>query len=211
MSNLDSELQLLETLYSKQSEGSSVSQRELAGETGLSLGMTNALLKRFVERGWIKFTHLTGRSLSYILTPRGVEEILKRSVAYFTRAVRSASLYRERIDAFVHSLPERGISSVVLSGPGEFDFLFDYSCVRHGLQFYKNPQGVRLDSLLNTPSAVFVVAGFLSARDREVQRKDQAFCFPADAKASRVLLSRILFDIDEEDVTADLELGAGAP
>ena len=59
----DLELDLLETLYASHAEGLSPSQRDLAGAAGLSLGMTNALLKRFAERGWVKFSSLRGRHL----------------------------------------------------------------------------------------------------------------------------------------------------
>lgn len=199
----------METIYSKQGENAAVSQRELAGEAGLSLGMTNALLRRFAERGWIKLLRLSGKSLSYILTPGGVEEILRRSIAYFSRAARSASLYRDKIDDFVRGLAQRGFSTLVLSGPGEYDFLFDYSCVRHNLQFYKNPQGARLEGLLAEEDVVFVVAGFPGGREKEIKPVKNFFCFPENAKASRVLLSRILLDMDEEDIDTAVEKKAG--
>ncbi|HAP54853.1 MAG TPA: hypothetical protein DCQ16_02670 [Spirochaetaceae bacterium] len=200
----------METIYSKQGENAAVSQRELAGEAGLSLGMTNALLRRFAERGWIKLLRLSGKSLSYILTPGGMEEILRRSIAYFSRAARSASLYRDKIDDFVRSIAQRGFSTLVLSGLGEYDFLFDYSCVRHSLQFCKNPQGSRLEGLLAGEDVVFVVAGFSTGREKETKPAKNLFCFPHGAKASRVLLSRILFDIDEEDIESEAELGEKA-
>jgi DNA-binding MarR family transcriptional regulator len=184
-----------------------VSQRELAGEAGLSLGMTNALLKRFVERGWIKLMRLSGRSLSYILTPGGMEEILRRSIAFFSRAARSASLYRDKIDDFVKHIAQRGFTGLALSGAGEFDFLFDYSCIRHELQFFKNPQGAKLDTLLDREDVVFVVAGFPSGRDKEIKPVKSLFCFPEGAKASRILLSRILFDLDEDDALVDAKIG----
>jgi len=138
----------------------SPSQRELAGAAGLSLGMTNALLRRFVERGWVKLMHLSGRSLKYILTSEGVEEVLRRSISYFSRAVRSASLYREKIDAFVVRVASEGKKVLVLEGPAELDFLFDYSCVRHGIEFVKNPSGRRRADYAGRADAVFVMAKF---------------------------------------------------
>jgi hypothetical protein len=187
-----------------------VSQRELAGEAGLSLGMTNALLKRFAERGWVKLMRLSGRSLSYILTPGGMEEILRRSISYFSRAARSASLYRNKIEYFVKDIAQRGFTSLALSGAGEFDFLFDYSCMRHGVEFFKNPQGSKLDALLARKDVIFVVAGFPSGREKEIQPDKNLFCFPQGTRASRVLLSRILFDVNEEDTLIDAKLEAGS-
>lgn len=137
IADTDTELTLLETLYDSRTTGSSPSQRDLAGAAGLSLGMTNALLRRFAERGWVKFSHLTGRSLQYVLTPEGVAEVSHRAIAYFARAARNASMYRRHVDAFVADAKTRGFGALVLVGPAELDFLFDYSCERHGLAFLK--------------------------------------------------------------------------
>ena len=178
MNPKDTELQLLETIYSKQDVSGSLSQRSLAGAAGLSLGMTNALLKRFIERGWVKLMHLSGRSLRYILTSDGMEEVLRRSLSFFTRAVRSASLYRDKIDAFVLKLSKEGFDILVLEGPAELDFLFDYSCERHNLAFVKNPVEARREALLALPGAMFVDVG----TDHGV-----------GAAASRVHLADILF------------------
>lgn len=133
----DVEFNLLETLYASHAEGLSPSQRDLAGAAGLSLGMTNALLKCFAERGWVKFSQLRGRHLQYGLTPDGVAEVARRSVAFFARAARNASRYRSRIDHFVREARERGYRDLVLEGPAELDFLFEYSCLRHGIAFKK--------------------------------------------------------------------------
>ena len=54
---------------------------------------------------------------------------------------------------------------------------------------------------------VFVVAGFPGGREKEVKPAKDFFCFPEDARASRVLLSRILLDMDEEDIDTDIEAG----
>jgi len=169
MISKDNELQLLETIHSKKGDTQALSQRKLAGASGLSLGMTNALLKRFVERGWVKLMHLSGRSMSYILTSEGLEEVLLRSILYFSRAVRSASLYRDKIDAYVRNLAKSGFSTVVLEGPAELDFLFDYSCERHGLEFIKNPQGRRRETLFASARTMFVTARSFSVLDEDCE------------------------------------------
>ncbi|HWR11837.1 MAG TPA: winged helix-turn-helix transcriptional regulator [Rectinemataceae bacterium] len=201
MNPTDTELQLLETIYSKQGDQQSLSQRDLAGAAGLSLGMTNALLRRFIERGWVKLMHLSGRSLRYILTSNGMEEVLRRSLSYFTRAVRSASLYRDKIDAFVLRLSREGFDTLVLEGPAELDFLFDYSCERHGLAFLKNPAGAKRESLLRLPGAMFVAAKTFNGLEKYCGDQDEAdgagLDRAAGAGASRLHLADILFDCDE--------------
>ena len=196
MNPSDTELQLLETIYSKQGDSAALSQRDLAGAAGLSLGMTNALIRRFVERGWLKLTHLSGRSLKYILTSEGMEEVLRRSISYFSRAVRSASLYRDKIDAYVKGLAKSGFGTIVLEGPAELDFLFDYSCERHGLEFVKNPLGAKRETLLNLPGVMFVQATSFNSLEKECEEDSGTTASPG-ARASRIRLSNILFSCPE--------------
>lgn len=191
MSPSDTELQLLETIYSKQDGSGAISQRDLAGASGLSLGMTNALLRRFVERGWVKLMHLSGRSLKYILTTEGAEEVLHRSLSYFTRAVRSASLYRDKIDAYVLGLSKAGFETLVLEGPAELDFLFDYSCARHGLDFVKNPHRASRQVLLGSASTIFVIARPIVSHGDACE---ESTAVAGPASATQVLLADILFD-----------------
>ncbi len=56
MASNDTELSLIESLGEAQCTQARITQRELASRTGLSLGMTNALLRRFAEKGWVKLT-----------------------------------------------------------------------------------------------------------------------------------------------------------
>lgn len=135
-SEVDSELALLEGVYASVREGKeSVTQRGLAEDAGLSLGMTNLLLKRCVERGWIMIRRANARRLQYVLTGEGINEIARRTYRYFRRASRSVSLYRDLIEAFVMARKRAGCARVVLAGPSDLDFLLEYACERHGLLF----------------------------------------------------------------------------
>ena len=133
------ELQLLDSLYTAMEEGDTStlnSQRALARTSGLSLGLTNVLLKRFMDRGWVKLLHVRGSAIKYVLTPLGVQQIAIRTVDFFAHAMRNASLYRKKIDIFIEKVARRGYDAILFLGPEELDFLFDYACLRHGLQFY---------------------------------------------------------------------------
>jgi len=164
-----SELELLQTIYSNHPDDPKnvkpLSQRALAKRSGLSLGMTNALVRRFVERGWVKLLNASGRTLGYVLTPEGAEEIVLRSLRYFARAARSASLYRNKIEQFVLKAALDGFTTLVLEGPAELDFLFDYTCERHDLLFVKNPKGERREHLAADSRSIFVLADFAIDHD----------------------------------------------
>ncbi|HPG86689.1 MAG TPA: winged helix-turn-helix transcriptional regulator, partial [Spirochaetales bacterium] len=68
----DAELVILESIYSSQKRSRALTQRDLAEAAGLSLGMTNALVKRFSDKGWVLLKRLNSRNIQYALTPDGV-------------------------------------------------------------------------------------------------------------------------------------------
>lgn len=86
---LDDELRyrLLKVLH----EDPNVSQRELAELLGVSLGKTNYCLQALLERGLIKARNFknsrTKKSYAYLLTPKGVEEKARMTVAFLRRKV----------------------------------------------------------------------------------------------------------------------------
>lgn len=59
-------------------ENPDLTQRELAGKLGVSVGGLNYCLKALMEKGWVKmhsFTHSKNKfGYVYILTPRGIAE-----------------------------------------------------------------------------------------------------------------------------------------
>lgn len=53
------------------------SQRFLAQEVGLSLGLVNLWLKRLAESGYIRIENSGKRKMLYVVTPQGLEEKMK--------------------------------------------------------------------------------------------------------------------------------------
>ncbi len=70
------------------SQNEQISQRELAGLTGLSLGNVNLLIKKMVKTGLIKIERLTPHTLRYILTPKGLAEKSQKTYDYIINAVK---------------------------------------------------------------------------------------------------------------------------
>ncbi len=73
--------------------GGEQSQRRLASELGVALGLANAYLKRCVKKGLVKVRHAPARRYAYYLTPRGFAEksrltfeFMSHSFALFRRA-----------------------------------------------------------------------------------------------------------------------------
>jgi len=99
--------------------GDAGSQRKLASKQGVALGLTNAIIKRAVNKGLVKVSEAPARRFAYYLTPKGfsekarlVSEYLSISLNFFRRA-RS-----EYEDALVQC-HQSGWKRIVLVGSGE--------------------------------------------------------------------------------------------
>lgn len=154
----DTELSLLESIGEAESLVDHVTQRELAFRAGLSLGMTNSLLRRLAELGWVKLTRLSAKSMRYALTLEGVAEIARRTSRYFRGAARSANRYRSQIELFIVEAKRTGSTTLVLAGTSEFDFLVEYVCERHSIAFVKTADPERARSMGRRPGVVLLYA-----------------------------------------------------
>jgi DNA-binding MarR family transcriptional regulator len=134
MDSTEHELDLLEHIRLR---SDSIHQRDLARIVGLSLGMTNAILKRLAHKGWITIRKVNNRNIHYAVTPSGVEQITRRSYSYFKRTIKNIVYYREAIEAFVSDLAAQGYSSVLLVGQSDLDFIVEHVCGEHALSYRK--------------------------------------------------------------------------
>jgi len=96
-----------------------ISQRSVANELGIALGLVNAYLRRCVRKGLIKVGQIPRRRYAYYLTPKGFAEksrltarYLSQSFAFFRRArAECATLFTDTL--------AKGQRRFVLIGDGE--------------------------------------------------------------------------------------------
>lgn len=60
------------------------SQRHLASELGIALGLVNAYLKRCIKKGLVKASHAPARRYVYYLTPQGFAEKSRLTVEFLS-------------------------------------------------------------------------------------------------------------------------------
>lgn len=132
MSMEDAELDVLQNIYS---HAEHVPQRDLAKVSGLSLGMTNAIVKRLVAKGWLAIRKVNNRNIRYAVSPTGIEQISKRSYRFFKRTIRNIAYYREAIEAFIRGLKGLGFQEVVVVGASDLDFIVQHFCTVVGIGY----------------------------------------------------------------------------
>ena len=100
-----------------------LTQRQVSREVGLSLGMTNIVLKRLAKKGYLKMKGLNQRKIEYILTPEGFIEKAKKSYRYILKTIGQVSLLKQRIQELVLKEYARGKRKFLILGDGELEEL----------------------------------------------------------------------------------------
>lgn len=108
-------LQLLESL----SKNPSKTQRDIAKELGISLGLVNAFIKKLVNKGLFKIKTVPKKRMKYILTPKGIYEKTKLTYQYITYALHFYRETRLKIQTIYDEFSMQGKKRVFLVGAGE--------------------------------------------------------------------------------------------
>jgi DNA-binding MarR family transcriptional regulator len=141
MSNIElnteeKELEVLKYIYAN---ADNVHQRDLAKIVGLSLGMTNAILKRLAQKGFLKIRKVNNRNIKYIVSAQGIEAITRRSYQFFKRTIKSVVFYKETIESLIRDIKKEGYEGVLLIGRSDLDFLIEHVCTKYGMLYVKEP------------------------------------------------------------------------
>jgi predicted transcriptional regulator len=128
----DKELIILENIYSNNHQ---INQRSIARNANISLGMVNAILKRFFNKGWISIKKINNRTIHYAITPSGIKEIFRRSSSYFKRTIKNIASYKEKIEFLIIDVKTKKYDGIVLLGMSDLEFILEYLCHKHALSF----------------------------------------------------------------------------
>ena len=95
------------------------SQRHIAAELGIALGLVNAYLKRCVKKGWVKVNQAPARRYAYYLTPQGFAEKSRLTVDYLSDSFSFFRRAKADCVAVFAEAKERGFRRVVLAGKSD--------------------------------------------------------------------------------------------
>jgi DNA-binding MarR family transcriptional regulator len=95
------------------------SQRSLARDLGIALGLTNAYIKRCVKRGWIKASQAPPNRYAYYLTPKGFSEKGKLTARYLKSSFSFYRKARSELDELFELAIKSGHRRVALAGRSE--------------------------------------------------------------------------------------------
>jgi DNA-binding MarR family transcriptional regulator len=92
------------------------SQRKLASDLGIALGLVNAYLKRCVKKGLLKIGQAPARRYAYYLTPHGFAEKSRLTVEYLSSSFSFFRQAREDCSLVLEGARARGWNRIALMG-----------------------------------------------------------------------------------------------
>ena len=100
-------------------------QRSIAIKAGISLGMTNLIIKNLVNKGYVKVKQLNSRKIQYFLTAKGFSEKAKKSYDYTVRVVNEINRARLRMKGLIVEEIQKGSKSIVMAEDNEMADLLE--------------------------------------------------------------------------------------
>ena len=100
-------------------EKADITQRTLAQQMGVALGLTNAYLKRAMAKGLIKVRQAPARRYMYYLTPQGFAEMARLTREYLSDSFHVVRRVRGECDDLLRQAAARGWRRVVVVGASD--------------------------------------------------------------------------------------------
>jgi len=109
------------------------SQRKLASDLGIALGLVNAYLKRCVKKGLLKIGQVPPRRYAYYLTPHGFAEKSRLTVEYLSSSFSFFRRAREDCSAVLKAAHARGWNRIALIGVSDLAEIATICALEQGI------------------------------------------------------------------------------
>ena len=107
-------------LLSEVQQAPDATQRTLARQLGIALGLTNVMLKNLKTKGYVRITQASWQRWLYALTPAGFTRKIQLTVAYIHRVLDHYQQVRQTLREELEPLELNEESRVAILGTGEF-------------------------------------------------------------------------------------------
>ncbi len=119
------ELKVLEAI----AENERTTQRSLAAQLGIALGLANLYIRRLVRKGYIKAVSIPSNRVLYLITPKGLAEKTRLTFQYMEYSLRVYRRARAHLKSMLQPYAAGGQRRVAICGTGEAAELA-YLCLR---------------------------------------------------------------------------------
>jgi DNA-binding MarR family transcriptional regulator len=95
------------------------SQRALARELNISLGLVNSFIKRLALKGYVKATTIPRKRIKYILTPKGITEKTRLTYNYLQYSYQFYRSSRQKFRRLFADMESQGVRRIVFFGASD--------------------------------------------------------------------------------------------
>jgi predicted transcriptional regulator len=127
-----------------------VTQRSLAVELGIALGLTNSYLKKCIDKGLIKIKQVPANRYSYYLTPRGFSEKTRLTAKYFKTSFNFYRKAKEECSSILKNSIMQGKTKIILSDYSEFSEIVSIVALNSDVEIL-GVIGTVTDNTINIP------------------------------------------------------------
>jgi len=95
------------------------SQRDLANELNVSLGLVNSFIKRLANKGYFKIVNIQKNRVKYLLTPKGISEKTRLTYEFIKLSYQFYNGARQKLRELYDKLEDEGCYRIVFYGAGD--------------------------------------------------------------------------------------------
>ena len=95
------------------------SQRDIAKELNISLGLVNSFIKRLAKKGYFKVTTIPKNRIKYILTPKGAAEKTRLTYEYIQYSYKFYKDARQKLRDLFSDLANHEVRRIVFYGASD--------------------------------------------------------------------------------------------
>ena len=110
------------------------SQRLLASELGIALGLVNAYLKRCIKKGLVKVRSAPARRYAYYLTPQGFAEKSRLTVQYLSYSFGFFRQAKHDCSELFGTAKSQGIGKILLAGKSDLAEIAALCSMEHDIE-----------------------------------------------------------------------------
>lgn len=115
----DKNIKIQLKLINEIEKGESISQRTISKELGVALGLANALIKKFIKKGFLKLSQAPMKRYAYYITPKGLTEKSRLTAQYLKNSLEFFKTSRVEFEQEFLKIKELSYSNLILVGIGE--------------------------------------------------------------------------------------------
>lgn len=111
--------EVMVNLLTRLAEEPTVTQRTLASELGIAVGMMNNYIKSSIGKGYLRAKQVSPRRWAYFVTPKGFAEKSRMVVSHLSSSLTFFRTTRLQLELLFEACLEKGMYDIALVGKGD--------------------------------------------------------------------------------------------